>query len=107
MYMRTIRAMYNKVIHQGIVSADYYPFKKYKIKSQPTAKRAISKDKIKRIRDLELKSDNPLFHARNYFLCSYLKNEWYIISRYGLFKGWFCYRRSNSISEAKNCEVGH
>ncbi len=74
MYMRTIRAIYNKAIHQGIVSADYYPFKKYKIKSQPTAKRAISKDKIKRILDLELESDNPLFHARNYFLCSYLMN---------------------------------
>ncbi|WP_373519125.1 phage integrase SAM-like domain-containing protein [Pricia sp.] len=74
MYMRTIRAIYNKAIHQGIVSADYYPFKKYKIKSQPTAKRAISKDKIKRILDLKLESDNPLFHARNYFLCSYLMN---------------------------------
>lgn len=74
MYMRTIRAIFNKAIHQGIVSADYYPFKKYKIKSQATAKRAISKDKIKRILDLELESNNPLFHARNYFLSSYLMN---------------------------------
>ena len=73
-YMRTIRAIYNKAIHQGIVSADNYPFKRYKIKSQPTAKRAISKDKIKRILDLELKFDSPLIHTRNYFLCSYLMN---------------------------------
>ena len=73
-YMRTIRAIYNKAIHQGIVSADNYPFRRYKIKSQPTAKRAISKDKIKRILDLELEFVSPLFHTRNYFLCSYLMN---------------------------------
>lgn len=73
-YMRTIRAIYNKAIHQEIVSAESYPFRKYKIKTEPTAKRAISKDKIKRILDLELKPDTPLFHARNYFLCSYLMN---------------------------------
>lgn len=71
-YMRTIRAIYNKAIHQEIVSADNYPFRKYKIKSQPTAKRAISKDKMKRILDLEL--DSPLFGTGNYFLCSYLMN---------------------------------
>ncbi|MDT7828290.1 site-specific integrase [Pricia sp. S334] len=73
-YMRTIRAIYNKAIHQEIVSADNYPFRKYKIKSQPTAKRAISKDKIKRILGLQLESDSPLFHTRNYFMCSYLMN---------------------------------
>ncbi|WP_176801481.1 site-specific integrase [Kriegella aquimaris] len=74
MYMRTFRAIYNKAIHQGAVSADSYPFKKYKIKSEPTAKRAISKDKIKRILDLKLDYASPLFNARNYFLCSYLMN---------------------------------
>ena len=73
-YMRTYRAIYNKAIHQELVSADSYPFKKYRIKNEPTAKRAISKDKIKRILDLKLSSDSPLFHTRNYFLCSYLMN---------------------------------
>lgn len=73
-YMRTFRAIYNKAIHQELVSADSYPFRKYKIRTQPTAKRAISKDKIKRILDLKLEPDSPLFHSRNYFLCSYLMN---------------------------------
>ncbi|GAB5476355.1 MAG: site-specific integrase [Maribacter sp.] len=73
-YMRTIRAVYNKAINQGLVGVEKYPFKKYKIKSEPTAKRAISKEKIKRILDLELEADTPLFHTRNYFLCSYLMN---------------------------------
>ena len=73
-YLRTIRAIYNKAISHGYVSADTYPFKNYKIKSQPTAKRAISKEKIKRILDLELPPNTPLFHARNYFLASYMMN---------------------------------
>ena len=74
MYMRTFRAIYNKAIHQGLVSADSYPFKKYKIKSEPTAKRAISIEKIRRILNLELEPGTPLFNTRNYFLCSYLMN---------------------------------
>lgn len=74
MYMRTFRAIYNKAIHQGVVATESYPFRKYRIKSEPTAKRAISKDKIKRILDLKLEPESPLFNTRNYFLCSYLMN---------------------------------
>lgn len=73
-YMRTFRAIYNRAIHQELVTADHYPFRKYKIKNEPTAKRAISKDKIKRILDLTLVPDSPLFHSRNYFLSSYFMN---------------------------------
>ncbi|MEM8938622.1 MAG: site-specific integrase [Bacteroidota bacterium] len=73
-YLRTIRSVYNKAINAGIIAQEYYPFKQYKIRSEPTAKRAIDREKIKRILDLELDSENPLFHARNYFLCSYLMN---------------------------------
>lgn len=73
-YLRTIRAVYNKAINQGLVSQEAYPFRQYKIKMQPTAKRAIAKDKIKRILDLELEPNTVLFHARNYFIASYLMN---------------------------------
>ena len=74
MYLRTIRAIFNKAITEGLVTRDRYPFTRYKIKSEPTAKRAISREKIKRILDLELETNTPLFHARNYFLSSYLMN---------------------------------
>jgi len=73
-YMRTIRSIYNKAIKQDIVSQEHYPFKQYKIKSEPTAKRAIDSDKIKSILNLKLSPSSSLFHARNYFLASYLMN---------------------------------
>lgn len=73
-YLRTIRAIFNKAIKEGLVSQEIYPFQQYKIKSEPTAKRAIDLDKIKKILDLELPPENPLFHARNYFIASYLMN---------------------------------
>lgn len=73
-YLRTIRAIFNKAITHGLVARDRYPFTQYKIKSEPTAKRAISREKIKRILELDLETSSPLFHARNYFICSYLMN---------------------------------
>lgn len=73
-YLRTIRAIFNKAIKEGLIAQDIYPFQQYKIKSEPTAKRAIDLDKIKNILDLKLPPDNPLFHARNYFIASYLMN---------------------------------
>lgn len=74
MYLKTIRAIFNRAIKDDMVSRDAYPFENYKIRMEPTAKRAISREKIKRIMELELKPSNPLFDARNFFLLSYLMN---------------------------------
>lgn len=48
---RTLRAMYNLALEDGIVKAEYYPFKKYKVSKlhQKTAKRALQKKDIQRI----------------------------------------------------------
>lgn len=71
-YMRTIRAIYNKAIKSGIIEKELYPFDKYKIKSEPTEKRAIEGKEIKKILKLQLTTEDTLFHARNYFITSYL-----------------------------------
>jgi len=71
-YLRSIRAIYNKAIKSGVVDEKHYPFKKYTIKTQPTEKRALDWEPLKKIISLELKSDHTLYHARNYFVASYM-----------------------------------
>ncbi|OJV55757.1 MAG: transposase [Bacteroidetes bacterium 43-16] len=71
-YMRTIRSMYNKAIKAGFAEKDKYPFEQYKIKTVPTEKRALEWDILKRIILLDLEQGHRLFHARNYFVASYM-----------------------------------
>ncbi|MEM9680171.1 MAG: site-specific integrase [Bacteroidota bacterium] len=71
-YMRTIRAIYNKGIKAGLIEREAYPFDLYKIKQEPTEKRALDKDSLKAIMSLNLSPDHPLFDARNYFILSYM-----------------------------------
>ncbi len=71
-YMRTIRAIYNSAINADVVDAKYYPFKKYKIKTAPTAKIALQWPQLEKIIALKLDPDNPLFDTRNYFVAAYM-----------------------------------
>lgn len=71
-YLRALRAIYNKAIKAEIVEDSLYPFKSYKIKSEPTEKRALEWDKFKRIIELNLSPDHECFDARNYFIASYM-----------------------------------
>ena len=70
-YMRTLRAIYNSAIKDKIAQENQYPFKNYKIKSETTSKRAISKEDITKIRNLNLESGGELDKARDYFLFSF------------------------------------
>lgn len=76
---RTLRAVFNLAIEQGIVKAEYYPFKIYKVSKlhQTPAKRAISKEDIMKV--INYQCTDPynrlavdlftfrLFHGRNQF----------------------------------------
>ena len=71
-YVRAIRAIFNKAIKSGIVEKELYPFNDYKIKSTPTEKRALDWQQLKKILDVKLEPKDKLFNARNYFLASYM-----------------------------------
>jgi len=70
-YLRTLRAVINRAIKEGVLDEEYYPFRKHTIKSEATVKRAISKEDISRIRDLELKAHSTLDMTRDFFMFSF------------------------------------
>ena len=70
-YFRTLRAIYNKAIKAKIVDRSRYPFLDITIKTERTAKRAISIADITKIAQQQLKLKSGHWHARNYFLLSF------------------------------------
>lgn len=71
-YMRTIRAIYNRGIKEGVIKREAYPFYNYQIKTTPTEKRAIKLESIKKILQLEIDPEDFMIHYRNYFILSYM-----------------------------------
>jgi integrase/recombinase XerD len=70
-YFRTLRAIYNKAIKAKVVDRSKYPFLDITIKTERTAKRAISVIDITNIAKHPLKIKSRQWHARNYFLLSF------------------------------------
>lgn len=71
-YMRTIRAIFNRAIKEGIAEKETYPFADYKIKVVPTAKRALDWKFINAIISKKLPAKHKCTNARNYFVASYM-----------------------------------
>lgn len=71
--MRCIRALYNQAINAGIIDEKNYPFKKFKVSKFKSrqAKRALTRDEVKMIENLDLEKHSTLTDARNYYIFSY------------------------------------
>lgn len=73
-YMRALRAVLNKAKSEKIVPSNFSPFQEYKIAKRlktDTQKRAISKDNIRLVEELELEENSDLQFAKDIFLFSY------------------------------------
>ena len=70
-YLRTIRAIFNKAIKQKIVERSNYPFYEFTVKSESTLKRAISREDIVKLMNVEVEKNSPSEKALNYFLLSF------------------------------------
>jgi len=66
MYMRHLRGIYNKAINHEIVSANHYPFRRYKIKSEQTDPRSLPLDEIQRFFRYHPDPNHPTYNAWNY-----------------------------------------
>jgi len=71
-YMRTIKAIFNKAVKAGVIERELYPFTDYKIRTQPTEKRALDIELLRTIITKEIPETNSCFDTRNYFVASYL-----------------------------------
>lgn len=70
-YFRTIRAIYNKAIKDGVIDKALYPFENITIKNTKTRKRAIGADAIKKIEEFSVIPNTGLFDTKQYFLFSF------------------------------------
>ncbi len=69
-YMRTLRSIYNRAVEEGLTE-QVKPFKRVYTGVDKTAKRALSLDEIKRIKELDLNKQPPLDFARDVFMFSF------------------------------------
>jgi len=69
-YLRTLRAIYNKAIKAKVVDRKYYPFSEIPIRTEKTAKRAYTKEVIKKIEQLDL-PNKRMADARDYYMFSF------------------------------------
>ena len=65
-YMRALRALYNKAINFGIVDQANYPFRKYKIKSGKTTPRVASIEELQRFFTFKPESRSSHYDHWNY-----------------------------------------
>lgn len=71
LYFRTIRALFNKAIKDGTLEAKFYPFGSFKIKSEKTISRALTRPEMAKIASRKLPANTLIWHQRNLFLLSY------------------------------------
>ncbi|MDD4426072.1 MAG: phage integrase SAM-like domain and Arm DNA-binding domain-containing protein [Mariniphaga sp.] len=70
-YLRTLRAIINKAIKEGLINETSYPFKNISIKSQKTRKRAVNKDVIKMVEELDVSKEENLQLHKDLFMFSF------------------------------------
>ena len=68
-HLRNIRAIFNNAIDNELISADLYPFRKFKIKKEVTAKRALTLKQIQKV--IEFKGTDQENWARDVFMLSF------------------------------------
>ncbi|PCH66364.1 MAG: hypothetical protein COC01_08150, partial [Bacteroidetes bacterium] len=67
-YMRHLKAIINRAIKSGYLKREDYPFHHYKIKTEKTRKRALSKVDFQKIMEQELSPGSMESEAREYFI---------------------------------------
>lgn len=70
-YLRSLRAVYNRAIKDSIVKAENYPFKGFRIETHKGRKKALTKEQLNELKAFKAAKGSRLWHSRNLFLFSY------------------------------------
>ncbi|WKN33775.1 site-specific integrase [Porifericola rhodea] len=70
-YLRSLRAAYNRAIKEKIVKQDFYPFKEFKIRNGSSQKIALSKNDMLRIINYPAEPNSEQKDCINFFALSY------------------------------------
>ena len=70
-YVRTLRAVYNRAIKEKVAKLEDYPFRHFTISKEPTQKRALKEEDINSIRALDTGDGKRLTLAKDVFLTSF------------------------------------
>lgn len=70
-YLRTLRALYNKAINSGYAAANNYPFKDYTIKKGEPQRRSLTEQEFQKFKTIDLKTKSTLCEARKLFMASF------------------------------------
>lgn len=70
-YLRTLRAIINKAIKDSLIEEVSYPFKNISIKTQKTRKRAVNRDIIRLVEELDVSKENNLQLWKDLFMFSF------------------------------------
>ncbi len=73
LYFRTMRAVYNKAVADGVAKKENNPFLDFKVSAfkAKTQKRAITKEDVYKFIAVDVEEGSYPFHAKNFFLFSY------------------------------------
>lgn len=70
-YMRTLRALYNKAIKAGVVEKESYPFDDYKIKNGKPVRKSLSLDGFEIFKETKLPRGSSKEEAKKLFMASF------------------------------------
>ncbi|MDA0195860.1 MAG: site-specific integrase [Bacteroidetes bacterium] len=70
-YMRTLRAVFNKAIKFGVTSKENYSFDDYKIKNKKPVRKSLSEESFKKLREYDFEKGSAEYRVKQLFMASF------------------------------------
>jgi site-specific recombinase XerD len=100
-YMRSFRAIYNLAINKDVVNASYYPFRKYRIKSEKTVPHILPLEHLRQFFQLNLDANHPYYKSwllgkLSFLLCGINFTDLCLLTADNIKNGRIIYKRAKT-----------